>query len=70
MLDKEIVVKQTKYTCKKLLQELQANEPLDYKNHLRMDEGCFDVLLSMVKPHIEKQSTATREAIPANQRLG
>nr|CAH7712883.1 unnamed protein product [Callosobruchus chinensis] len=34
-----------------LLRELQANDPNDFRNHLRMDEDTFKDLFNLVGPH-------------------
>ena len=41
-----------------LVQELRAEDTAAFKNFLRMDQNCFDELLEMVKPHIQKQDTS------------
>lgn len=40
-----------------------------YKNVMRMDGECFDRVLALVKPYIEKMDTCMRKAIAAEQRL-
>lgn len=57
------------YTHEKLLTELRNFERNDFKNFLRMDDECFDEILTLVNPLIKKQNTSMREAIPASQRL-
>nr|CAH7720876.1 unnamed protein product [Callosobruchus chinensis] len=34
-----------------LLRELQANDPNDFRNYLRMDEDMFKCLINLVGPH-------------------
>ncbi|XP_050304244.1 LOW QUALITY PROTEIN: uncharacterized protein LOC126741742 [Anthonomus grandis grandis] len=52
-----------------LLREIKQNEPMDFKNYLRMDSATFSKLLSMVKNGLTKQHTAMREPISPEQRL-
>ncbi|XP_050296347.1 uncharacterized protein LOC126736161 [Anthonomus grandis grandis] len=52
-----------------LLREIKQNEPMDFKNYLRMDSATFGKLLSMVKNGLTKQHTAMREPISPEQRL-
>ncbi|XP_025419487.1 uncharacterized protein LOC112689835, partial [Sipha flava] len=52
-----------------LLKELNENEPNDLKNYLRMSKPDFDRLLDLLRPHITKQDTVMRQAIPAEERL-
>lgn len=53
----------------KLLQELRANNPNLFRNFVRMSAEDFDFLLELVTPHIQKQDTAMRKAIPPGERL-
>ena len=52
-----------------LVQELRAEDTAAFKNFLRMDQNCFDELLEMVKPHIQKQDTNMRKSISAGEKL-
>ncbi|CAF4865572.1 unnamed protein product [Pieris macdunnoughi] len=58
-----------RFTHEHLQRTLQATEPDDYKNFLRMDNDYFETLLELIRPNIEKQDTNMRQAIPASQRL-
>lgn len=49
-----------------VMQELEVN---DVKNFLRMDIECFEEILCMVTPLIEKKDTLMRKAISARERL-
>ena len=53
----------------KLLNELRATEPDDFRNFLRMDAPSFDELLGLVESSIRKQDTIMRPSIPASERL-
>lgn len=55
--------------CAKLMVELRAEEPELYRGFLRLTAGQFDYLLSLVRPHIEKQDTNMRSSISATNRL-
>lgn len=55
--------------CQKLLKELTATDLKDFKNFLRMDEICFNRILSYISKDIEKQNTVCREAIPVREKL-
>lgn len=52
-----------------LIHEIQENSLNDFHNYLRMNDECFQQLLSAVTPWIQKQDTAMREAISAEQKL-
>ena len=52
-----------------LVQELRAEDAAAFKNFLRMDQTCFDELLEMVKPQLQKQDTNMRKSIPAGEKL-
>ncbi|XP_050504264.1 putative nuclease HARBI1 [Diabrotica virgifera virgifera] len=52
----------------KLMQEL-SNEPNDWRNYLKMDEGTYHELLSLVSPFITKHDTLMRKAISPHERL-
>jgi hypothetical protein len=49
--------------------ELRLEDPLSFKNYLRMTEQSFMHLLSLVEPKISKESTTMRDSIPAAHRL-
>ena len=55
--------------CSTLLKELADEDPISYKNWMRMDEPTFYDLLRKVGPLITKQDTNMRQSIPAAQRL-
>jgi len=52
-----------------LVQELRAEDAAAFRNFLRMDQTCFDELLDMVKPQLQKQDTNMRKSIPAGEKL-
>nr|CAI5840206.1 unnamed protein product [Callosobruchus analis] len=52
-----------------LIKELRNSSENDLKNYLRMNEECFQLLLSSIKPHITKKDTVMRESISAEERL-
>lgn len=52
-----------------LLQELRTEDQNSFKNFLRMDDGHFNYLLSIVEKNIQKQNTFFREALPARTKL-
>lgn len=52
-----------------LVMELRGNNPCDFRNYLRMDCATFDNLLKLLAPHLTKQDTVMRNAIPADERL-
>ena len=52
-----------------LVQELCAEDAAAFKNFLRMNQTCFNELLEMVKPQLEKQDTNMRKSIPAGEKL-
>ena len=64
---KEWLKNRQQYTHEKLLTELRNFERNDFKNFLRMDDECFDEILTLVNPFIKKQNTSLREAIPASK---
>lgn len=66
---KQWFLHRAKFGHSELLKELRNNEPDDYKNFLRMDGDSFDELLELVGPHIRKQDTVMRKAIPPADRL-
>ena len=51
------------------VQEIRAEDKAAFKNFLRMDQACFDELLEMVRPLIQKQDTNMRQSIPAGEKL-
>ncbi len=57
------------FSNQRLLEELYTNEPTDYKKFTRMDNEVYDELLWMVIPIIEKEDTAIRQTISANEHL-
>lgn len=52
-----------------LLRELAAEDPKSYLNMMRMSEVKFDELLDMITPHIRKQNTTMRSALPCKLKL-
>ncbi|XP_063802127.1 uncharacterized protein LOC134969857 [Pseudophryne corroboree] len=52
-----------------LLVEIQENNPDDYRNVLSMDDATFQELLSLVTPHLQRQDSGLRRAVPVEQRL-
>lgn len=66
---KEWLLNRAKYSHMQLIREIQENNPDDFRNYLRMDDECFQHLLSAVTPQIQKQDTVMREAITPEQRL-
>lgn len=52
-----------------LISELRENYPDDFKNYLRMDTACFDILLALVGPKICKTDTIMRKCISVEERL-
>lgn len=55
--------------CVKLLPELQAESPTNYRNLLRMRKEDSDFLLSLIGLKIKKSDTHMRASIPAEERL-
>ncbi|CAH4034440.1 unnamed protein product [Pieris brassicae] len=49
-----------------VMRHLEADE---FRNFLRMDSECFEELLNMVSPLIQKQDTLMRESISPRERL-
>lgn len=49
-----------------LLKQLDSD---DFRNYLRMDHKCFNILLNLVSPIITKQNTNMRNAVTAEERL-
>ncbi|CAH2009892.1 unnamed protein product [Acanthoscelides obtectus] len=52
-----------------LMRKLRTSATNDLNNYLRMDDMCFNELLSMVKPFISKKNTKMRKSITAEERL-
>ena len=52
-----------------LVLEFRAENPMAFKNFLRMNEICFNELLEMIKPQIQKQDTNMRQSIPVGEKL-
>lgn len=51
-----------------LMRELQPGSS-DFRNFIRMDETCFERILSNIRQQITKQDTNMRLAIPAHEKL-
>ena len=52
-----------------LVQELNAEDPLQFRAFPRLDKESFFDVLAMVQPFITKQDTILRPVISANERL-
>lgn len=52
-----------------LVQELNAEDPSQFRAFHRLDRESFFDVLTMVEPFIAKQDTILRPAISANERL-
>ncbi|CAH1987872.1 unnamed protein product [Acanthoscelides obtectus] len=52
-----------------LVRKLRTSATNNLNNYLRMDDMCFNELLSMVKPFISKKNTKMRKSITAEERL-
>src|SRR5215475_9436403 len=52
-----------------LLKELKDEDPVAYRNILRLDGAQFDALLQMIDGMIKKQDTKMRMAIPTATKL-
>ena len=52
-----------------LVQELRTEDAAAFKKIFRMDRTCFDELLEMVKPLLQKQDTNMRKNIPVGEKL-
>ncbi|KAH9636743.1 hypothetical protein HF086_007641 [Spodoptera exigua] len=62
--------KREHYTHLNLLNGIrQQDEEEDFQNYYRMKEACYDHLLQIVKPYLQKQDTRMRKAITAEERL-
>ena len=54
---------------KNLVKELRLEEELLYSNYLRMAKESFNVLLSLIRSKITKETTNMREPIPPEVKL-
>ncbi len=52
-----------------MLQELKEEDPLSYRNLLRINADRFQELLEMTRRHIQKKNTQMRSALPAQLKL-
>ena len=52
-----------------LITEFPNEDPVAYKNFLRMDKASFDKVLDCIRPIIEKKNTRLRECISVSERL-
>jgi len=52
-----------------LLKELAEEDPVAYRNIMRLSQTKFDDLLKMVPPTITKINTSMRNAIPSKTKL-
>ena len=59
MWAKQWLLRRDEINLSHLLEELRK-EPEDYSTFLRMDEACFEKLLTLVTPLIERQATTMR----------
>lgn len=50
-----------------LLSNLKENNPEDFQNYLWMTQQSFEMLLSLVQPHITKQDSCMRKAISTGE---
>ena len=66
---KNWLLRSNQFSHMPLLQEIQENNPDDYRNFLRMSDPIFQQLLALVLPYSTRQDTVMREAITAEQRL-
>ena len=53
----------------RIVQELSTEDPSSFMEYLRMDEGHFNRLVSLVSPLIKKEDTCMREAISPAERV-
>lgn len=51
------------------VKEINSTDPSDYRNFLRMDEICFNRILSRISNDIKKKDTCLRSAIPPAEKL-
>jgi hypothetical protein len=63
------LMKRSKFSHMKVLNEIRISEPKDVCNYFRMSNSSFNELLNMVFPRIIKQDTVKRPAIPVEGRL-
>jgi hypothetical protein len=68
-LSKRWLTERKNYSVANLLKELEANEPQDLHNYLRMNTELFQNLLALIRPRTEKKSTFMRDAVGAEERL-
>ena len=61
--------RETKGHYDNLIQELAEEDPLLYKNFMRLDEGLFDEIVVRVTPLIEKKTTWWREPLSVGLRV-
>lgn len=66
---KKWLLERKKYSHMRLLKVLEKEEPLDFKNYLRMDSDAYTCLMDLVCNKITKQDTIMRNAISAEERL-
>jgi hypothetical protein len=52
-----------------LIAECCVSSDVDSKNYLQMTDECFNVLLHLLKLHIEKQNIRIKRAINAEEKL-
>jgi len=52
-----------------LISELRENYPDDFKNYLRIDSACFNILLSLIGSKICNTDTIMRKCISVEERL-
>lgn len=64
------IEKRDKYgASSRLLRELKDEDPLAYRNMLRLNSSKFDELLQMVNGMLKKKDTKMRPAIPVTTKL-
>jgi hypothetical protein len=61
------LLKRSKFSHMKLLNEIRISEPKDFCNYFRMSNSSFNDLLNMVGPQII--NTVMRPAIPVEEKL-
>ena len=52
-----------------LIAELSLEDRGMFKSYMRMTPDCFNQILAIVAPHIEKENTKMRPAVSPGQRL-
>ena len=52
-----------------LLQELDREDPGEHANYLRIYKETLDMLLTKIKPYIQRENTRMRDAISPEERL-